>query len=766
MARNLTDKELREFSATLTRPEFEDDGNLTREQLEEFRTLDRGLTRGSVPFAEPVRGGEKSEFDVVDFGRAAGEKAKAVGRGAVEFGKQLTRPRIAGATIGGALGSLTPSPQITAPAGAAAGSFLGTVVEELGEAFERGAPDPDKESNPSRDFIVNEVRKAGGPVFEFIQTSNRLVKGIKASPEFFPPFTEDEKALIQNGMESTALASQLFRGQLGTIGVRAGRNAVLDASLESLGLNIAKTITRANRGGFFKVSPQAQEVVRIVKPIGGTLNLPQLVDNRIVDFIDNVNRAGVMSAEIMQRADDITEGTMRRVVSDMNDSFMTKVGKKMDRSEVAAMTQGGLDVGQFAAKAFERKLYQDITKEARRLGVAVPASKIKLARARIRQEFEKKFDIGFGDQLKIDLNKLDAMPNQIDFDAAHGIRSEFKSMARHTKEDSVRRSANIMVDAIGGAMDDALKAIGPEGATLKRMSVRADRFFRFDKKVFEDDFMAKLFINNKKSSQVIGEAIYKNGNVDEVKKTLRAVRRADLLSRLGKAKGLKDPLTGRAVETFDAKEVILALKQGYNNKFLNKHFRLNQTATLELPGTEDRGLINWETMLQDLGDDKTRETMTALFGRDHHRALVDLAKSGQFLNAKSPGNANALALATMSATIGVPRAAAGALLQPTGARAGLLAKSLASLLGIFKIPGVFANRFTNPVWIKWAINGQKELAKGTQVGIQAFFTSMSRATAGMITSGTRAVRELDPFTQPLVPDEEFRPNQPREEIQP
>jgi len=717
-------------------------GNLSDEEKNEFSKLKTSLTpstAGQAPVptgdAGPRRGPVTMQ-DVVNVG-------KSVGRGVATLGKTLAEPEVALPTAGAVIPAALGQPQFS-PLGAGIGSVAATTINVVPDILKHGEPD-DPRIKMAEDMAMNV------PVVGKIILANRLGRGVQSDPSFFPPLTEEEKNLVKEGMPSLARMSQMFRGKGGDILKEYGKNTIVDVGLEWGALKIAQGVSRAKRGGFFKIAEEAAEAQDILRPLGGSLNMAQLTESSILDTADRFARAGAKSGQIMRNFDVGTQTTIAKGMEDLADLMAVKVGRKLSREELAGILQGGFDIGQTARKAIERNLYDEVFDLAAKENARIPTQAIKRARADILLELQQKRGIipeGSEQVVSYIKKNLEGLPPTLDFESAHGIRSAFKTIASEAEKPSAKRFAMKMVNAMNNGFDSTLTA-GGISEELTRSLKRADKFFKSDMRVFQDDFVARLFIENKKAPEMVGQAIYKNGNVQQVKKTMLALRRAERMAKYATKKGYLDEQAVTAAKNFKAKDAVQAMREGYNNAMMNKHFIASQESAIRGVRQELRGFMNWDTMLQDLSKDTTRETIETLYSKEHYRRLVDLAKTGQFAAAKSPGSANALGFLQTHAFAQVPRAAGGAV---TGEGMGKIGQAIVGVTSVLQIPQTMAKVMTNEAAIKWATKGLADMAKGTKIAIQSGLSSMARAAREItVNVGDR----INPFTQPIVyPTEE------------
>lgn len=331
------------------------------------------------------------------------------------------------------------------------------------------------------------------------------------------------------------------------------REAAFAGGKEMLGTGIGKGIFRI--GGKFlapfksTLTKGVDEVIGTLREFGGAgLTAAQRTGSKFLDFIDTVSRSGFFSADMLARFDQANFEAVKRFSTKVADSMTDKFSSLSDE-QFGFFVRNVFETAQDTAKGLEAKLYSHVDElvdaQSRtvsgikaipglqpRSGHISTGSMKKFAKRKI-DDFARIRGIGVTSKETSELGKVLDLPEFIRFEDAALIRSEIFSTVRALKgSTSPDKKAIALLSELAGVTDNAIekeaRALGGDVLDAYR---KANSFFKTNREVFEDRFVANLINQDKRAVQKIGDDMFRAGNVEEIGKIKNAVKRASDLDK-------------------------------------------------------------------------------------------------------------------------------------------------------------------------------------------------------------------------------------------
>lgn len=515
-----------------------------------------------------------------------------------------------------------------------------------------------------------------------------------------------------------------------------GLEAVLAGIPVKGGRVTAAGVREAGRNFKLAVTSQMADIGVRLRALGGNLSLPQAVTTPIVDLFDNIARSGLFSRSVMRKFDTTNQVALSKAQEGITETIAGNL-RGLSDTELGQLFKQTINLGEEAFSAastamfskvddavmgpaqrgFE-KAFEGATKRREILGpLLVPELPVSPSGLGIvdttaiseyaiknRGRFQKSGDFGIQEIGESLFSKMINMPRNMTFGAAQFMRSNLLKEARFIRETGGDPVALKIVSEISVLADQAMEASikGLKGEPLKLWR-SANRFYKHGKATFANDFIQKMVAENKKAAEFIGESIFRSGNVETVKQAKRAIIKTAILKKDRKI----------------AEEGIRALKAGWLDAIFTKH--------------TSEGVLNYRTLIKDLGSTKPRRTAIALLDPEELRALDKFVEIGRATTIRQPGGTGAFLLSQMAALSTIATTSMLAFFVPSVGFGLPLATAGLVLTG----PSVLAKMFTNPRLVRTLTEGIKLPAVTERI---FEFGALLAAEAGKI--GVKAIQEF------------------------
>lgn len=309
----------------------------------------------------------------------------------------------------------------------------------------------------------------------------------------------------------------------------------------------------------------------------------------------------------------------------------------------------------------------------------------------IIEEYSRVRDIGKSDVGGTLLDKVAALPETVTFGDAQLLRSnlleELRSMAQKPGEGRASRAASDLMGLTDAQMEKAAKRLPNDALEAWR---QANKFYKFGKNNFDNEFIHKLATSGKVNWEEVGDLVFRSGNVDEVYKARNALRSAEFTT---KKAGSETPV--------DFKQSWKQMQSGYYESLIKKN-------------TSPDGVLNPKGMIRDLNNRKTERTINAAFSNDQLNAIKNFAHAASLATSKNDTNMGGMVIQIAQG------GAVLALASPDewmGDFKGVVQKVAG---GVLLGPYVLAKLLTNPMTTRWLIQGVKTpITSGASGGLAA-----------------------------------------------
>jgi hypothetical protein len=300
-------------------------------------------------------------------------------------------------------------------------------------------------------------------------------------------------------------------------------------------------------------------------------------------------------------------------------------------------------------------------------------------------------NIGKGDVGGRLLDSVAALNSSLTFGDAQLLRSNLLDVLREAQargESRAVRTASELAGIVDKQMETAAKNLSGDALNAWR---DANKFYKFGKTNFDNDFIRKLTTSDKVNWSEVGDLVFRSGDDDAVRTARKAIRSAEFTT---KKAGAESPV--------DFNTVWRQMQAGYYEGLLRKNMD---------PIT---GALKPEGLLRDLANRKTERTVKAAFSNDQLNAIRNFAKVAHLANpenaSKSGVNmvqwAQGGAILSLANPLDLPEDIQGYVQKVGG--------------GILLGPYVIAKMLTNPMSTRWLIQGIKTpISSGASGGLSA-----------------------------------------------
>lgn len=528
----------------------------------------------------------------------------------------------------------------------------------------------------------------------------------------------------------------------------------------------------------------------LMESFGGNYTAAQMSNSRVLDTLDNMAQGSFFGGGIMDRTFSSQQKTVKQIGDTVADTFIAEGGQKLSDRQLGQLFVDTIQDGRAAFKTSAEKMFRNVddtiyegmqmaspegttvsvgesimgvpgmpetlpTKKPSQSGYVNVKPLVEKANDMISQ-YSRVRNIGKSDVGGTLLDKVAALPETMTFGDAQLLRSnlleELRGLSQKPGEGKAARVAGELAGLADKQMETAAKNLSGEALKAWR---DANKFYKFGKTNFDNQFIAKLAQSGKVNWEEVGDLIFRSGNVEEVHQARRALRAAEFASRKANGKPLDVAMMYRGKQYVAEPGELhadlaarIAGKLGVpENQILDKAvmgFRkgdkwLNRQQASALaggtPGTAEhlssQGLMDrpikatkaWRSMqagyyeslikkntnvdgilkpdglLKDLSNRKTERTINAAFNNDQLSAIRNFAKVAKMAESKNASGTGSMV---------IQFAQGGALLSMTnpgeilGDNQDLINKVAG---GVLIGPPLLAKLLTNPMTTRWLIQG-------------------------------------------------------------
>jgi len=433
-----------------------------------------------------------------------------------------------------------------------------------------------------------------------------------------------------------------------------GGEMALAGTGEAVGIPIAKVAQKVAAPFAKTVIPEAVEVSEELAKFGGKLTPAQMTEAAPLDIIENMVRSAPFGKDVLERQ--ILQG--KDAWARWGQSLAGEMGEHASDPEVGQLV---LDMGKKGIDAHRimgQRLYVDAAKKFSQEPI-VSVAPLREAASKHLAVFAETAEVGKTAKSAGLLRKVakvgEGKADNVTFENAITLRSELlglqRDMAETVGEGKTKRIIGDLITALDDSMQEAAEKQG--GGALASWR-KANRFWKYGKETFENNFMAGLIVKNKKTPERISEAIFRSGNVDEIIKFKKALRVAANLDK-----------------SIDHNAVWGKMQRNHLESILAKK---TSAKTAE---------INPDTVLKLFTDPKQSRTLREIYTAEQVKGITEWARAGQLMNKQMGGGGMVMQLVQGTALLALAT--------------GQYQKGAAT---VFIAPYVLARMLTNPVTAK------------------------------------------------------------------
>ncbi len=444
------------------------------------------------------------------------------------------------------------------------------------------------------------------------------------------------------------------------------------------------------------VSNTYKEIIEAFEKKGGHLLPQQMTDNWIIKTIGSMSEYSVLGKHYFKKARE----QQAKILRDMSTDLATDILSKADNltsKEVGALYIDAITDGRAAFKGAAQRLYSELDvlvaqkdvvktvmeevpsvlldKTGKALTKIVPKQVQKLVDnapvdmqsikvfAKEQMERLERTNISSSDPVYKTWSRMYGQANKMLFGDAQALRSEFltksRSKAMTTNIEGEKAAYKQVEKMLEQSMQDA--ALNSKNPVILNAYKRANKFYKFGKETFNTEFLNKI-IKKKDTLAKISDAVFSEGNVDEVLQMRKALRTA-----------------GKLDKDFDFNKTWETMQSSYLRRFIAK------------TKNPDDMLINPKSFGKlFVPDSKANDTFKAAFTAEQRKGVELFYNVAKKVLEKPDSNLGMLVQLTQAG-------AAGAILTMKGV--GVAGAS------ILLTPQIVAKIFTDPKLAKLVVKG-------------------------------------------------------------
>jgi hypothetical protein len=508
--------------------------------------------------------------------------------------------------------------------------------------------------------------------------------GGEAWEQVYEQFAEPEKA-PETGMEA---AEKILKA--------GGEEVLYEAGGRTVGYVAGKAYHIARP----KIKAGVEELQNTLQRYGGNLTSAERTDSFLTQTIDSLVRGSLSAKGIMKNADDINDAALKLWQSDLSNKIASSAAKNMTDEEFGLLIKSTIGDGKAAFKNKMGELYSSfddlvvtrlekdmvdlskkpvldaagkvinpdiisgVSKEIRPVDLRPLKNQANL----IAEKLGRIKNIGIGEFGGKTLKDILSLDDAARFSDAHMLRSSLLDIQRGLKNEPTEAklygSITNFVSELSKSMDNAAMKQGDDAfLAYKRIQKEAKKGY----KVFNDDVVAAI-LKDKNSAVKVGEMIYKDGNVDQVRSLKRALTRAAKYDKSIDSKGIWEQTQQKYLESV------------FNSIAKDIGTEAGETLTQFQARS---GAVSAEKLLKRLQNPKQVNTMNEVFAPEHRQLIFDFARAAEITQGKNVAGLSMLMQltqggATVGALTGRPGAAqmAATILLPTTILAKLMTNPL------------------------------------------------------------------------------------------
>lgn len=375
-----------------------------------------------------------------------------------------------------------------------------------------------------------------------------------------------------------------------------GQEFATGAAGSVIGAGAAKLVSKAISPFKKSVLEGAKEIRGLFQKFGSDLTPAQATDNAGLDLLEGALQNSLTSQGTMNTFKAGQEQAGRQVVEAVVNELAGDVSNRLGQEGVGELFLQTAKRGAEAHDALTNGLYANVDELSK--GTWVSTLDLKKAAQNIQNELKILGKLGKTAEITDALSGIRNLPEEMPFSHAHMVRSELLKKVRALKANpekaqSLARVAQL-AEAAHGMMENGAGALNGDAVAAWKL---ANATYKEGKEVFENSFMANLIVKNKVQPSKIGETIFRNGNVDEVRKAKKALERASQL----------DP-------SINFGKTWKAMKAGYLEDVLARH-------------TTPDGNVDGAGMMKEFIQKRSSRTLEEAFSEHEFRELERLARA-------------------------------------------------------------------------------------------------------------------------------------------
>ena len=431
---------------------------------------------------------------------------------------------------------------------------------------------------------------------------------------------------------------------------------------------------------------------------GGNFTAAQQTESWLVHQLDGLTRGSLTGSGVMRKADTLNTKALLSWQDDLSEQIAGSASKNLSDREFGELVVSTLQGGKAAHNASTGAMYSRFDEL---FPNPVSVKGLKITASNLSEKIKGIAGIGDTELGKDFLAKVGKLNDELNFSDAQYLRSTLLDIQRGVKnvpeEAKLARNIGSFVDDITKSMDNAA-SIGGEESLKKYTAIK--KFAKSGYEAFNDKFITKLLqTGDRESFEKIGEQLFRDGNVAEVIKLRRALRKTafferDIRKRVSKGEAfqsLEGYLSGAAKEVaekpkpMDLDQVWGQIKQGYLENVMAKSLKDAELEAAEsLTGFLTRSkTVSASKLLTSFTNPKKIRTLNSILTKQESESLFTFLKAAARVQAKPTGSLGmVMQLAQGGAVVGLVTGHA----DPSEAAA------------LFIAPAVLARMMVSPRW--------------------------------------------------------------------
>ncbi|TET54263.1 MAG: hypothetical protein E3J54_02515 [Actinobacteria bacterium] len=395
------------------------------------------------------------------------------------------------------------------------------------------------------------------------------------------------------------------------------------------------------------------ELRSVFNRYGGNFTAAQQTESWLVHQLDGLTRGSLTGSGVMRKADDLNNKALLAWQDDLSEQIAGSASKNLSDREFGELVVNTLQGGKAAHNASVGSMYSRFDEL---FPSPVSVKGMKITASNLAEKIKGIAGIGDTELGKDFLGKVGKLNDDLNFSDAQYLRSTLLDIQRGVKdipeEAALARHIGSFVDDMTKAMDDAA-AIGGEESLKKYTTIK--KFAKSGYEAFNDKFIVKLLqTGNKESFEKIGEQLFRDGNVAEVVKLRRALRKTaffekDIRKRASSEESfqsLESYLSGTAKEVIekpkpmDLDRAWGQIKQGYLENVMAKSLKDAELEAAEsLTGFLTRSkTVGASKLLSSFTNPKKIRTLKAILNKNESESLFTFLKAAARVQAKPTGS--------------------------------------------------------------------------------------------------------------------------------